>query len=160
MRRRLLLVGLFASGCGFHLRVEQPFAFQRLYLRGPESSPVVLDLRRVLAARKGLTLTASEKDAEATLQILTDAKEKIILSLTGTGQVREYQLRQRVTYSLGNAGRPESASQGDIVVTRTLLYSDTEILAKQSEETLLYRDMETDVVQQMMRRLAALKAPG
>lgn len=160
MRRRLLLAGLCLSGCGFHLRVEQPFSFERLYLKGPETSPVLLNLRRVLAVRKGLTLTATEKDAETRLQILSDTKEKIIQSLTGTGQVREYQLRQRVSYSLGDARHAESATQGDITVTRVLLYNDTEILAKQSEETLLYRDMENDLVQQMMRRLAALKPAG
>jgi LPS-assembly lipoprotein len=31
------------------------------------------------------------------------------------------------------------------------------VLAKEAEDALLYRDMQTDLVQQIMRRLAALK---
>jgi len=158
MRQAALWLACMAlAGCGFHLRVEQPFAFDRLYLSGADTSPVVNDLRRVLATRKGLILTDAATGAQATLQIVSDAKEKIILSLTGAGLVREYQLRQRVSYILADPRHPDNASPGEISVNRTLLYSDTEILAKQSEETLLYRDMETDVVQQILRRMAAFK---
>jgi len=31
------------------------------------------------------------------------------------------------------------------------------VLAKESEEALLYRDMQSDLVQQILRRLAAIK---
>ncbi|MFN0162016.1 MAG: LPS assembly lipoprotein LptE, partial [Burkholderiales bacterium] len=34
-------------------------------------------------------------------------------------------------------------------------FNDTQVLAKESEEALLYRDMQTDMVQQVLRRLAA-----
>jgi LPS-assembly lipoprotein len=31
------------------------------------------------------------------------------------------------------------------------------VLAKEAEEVLLYRDMQTDIVQQLLRRIAAVK---
>jgi LPS-assembly lipoprotein len=41
-----------------------------------------------------------------------------------------------------------------------LLFSESHALARESEEEMLYRDMQTDLVQQVMRRLAAIKLPA
>src|SRR6267143_911365 len=38
-----------------------------------------------------------------------------------------------------------------------LSFSDAQVLAKEAEEALLYRDMQRDMVQQIMRRLVAAK---
>lgn len=46
---------------------------------------------------------------------------------------------------------------GSIEMVRDLTYDDSNILAKQQEEALLWRDMENDLVQQLMRKLAAVK---
>ncbi len=41
----------------------------------------------------------------------------------------------------------------EILLKRDLLYSDSDVLGKEQEEALLYRDMQTDAVQQVVRRL-------
>jgi hypothetical protein len=41
-----------------------------------------------------------------------------------------------------------------------MAFDETQVLAKESEEALLYRDMQADLVQQIMRRLAAVKTAG
>jgi len=41
-----------------------------------------------------------------------------------------------------------------------MTYSDAEILAKEQEEQLLFRDMRSDMVQQILRRLASAKPPA
>ena len=46
-----------------------------------------------------------------------------------------------------------------VQLTRDVTYSDTEILAKEAEEQLLFRDMQTDFVQQILRRLSAAEKP-
>jgi len=43
------------------------------------------------------------------------------------------------------------------VLSRDVTFNDTEILAKEAEEQLLFRDMQADMVQQIIRRLAAAK---
>ena len=40
---------------------------------------------------------------------------------------------------------------------RDISINDSQVLAKQSEESLLYRDMQTDLVQQLLRRIAAVR---
>jgi LPS-assembly lipoprotein len=44
-----------------------------------------------------------------------------------------------------------------ISLKRTISFNESQVLAKESEEGLLYRDMQSDLVQQIMRRLAVLK---
>lgn len=161
LRRALVLAALAAlSGCGFHLRGEQLYPFGSVYIAGPDTSPVVNDVRRILRSSRKIVVAPTQESAEATLQVVTDAREKVILSLTAQGKVREFQLRQRVNYKITPQGRPEKASNGEIVVNRVLLYSDTAVLAKDSEEALLYRDMQNDAVQQLLRRLAGAKIAG
>ena len=47
-----------------------------------------------------------------------------------------------------------------ITLTRPIDFNETQLLAKEQEEALLYKDMQTDLVQQMMRRIAAVKTAG
>ena len=46
---------------------------------------------------------------------------------------------------------------GEIVLRRDMLFDDTLRLAKESEAENLYRDMQTDAVQQMLRRLSVIQ---
>ncbi|MBI4742843.1 MAG: hypothetical protein HY777_15135, partial [Betaproteobacteria bacterium] len=46
---------------------------------------------------------------------------------------------------------------GEIELSRDLSYDDSNVLAKEQEEVLLWRDMQNDMVQQLMRRLVAVK---
>src|SRR5262249_19698573 len=99
------------------------------------------------------------KGADANLAFSTEQKEKVILSLTGTGAVREYQLRYRVGFRVHDGKGGEYVPQSTITLTRDITYSDTDVLAKEAEEQLLYRDMQNDMVSQIVRRLAASHKP-
>ena len=95
------------------------------------------------------------KEAEAILEFTQEAREKDILSLTGTGRVREFQLRYRVGFRVHDGRGGQYVPQSTIQLTRDVTFNDAEVLAKEAEEQLLFRDMQTDMVQQIMRRLAA-----
>jgi LPS-assembly lipoprotein len=97
--------------------------------------------------------------AEAVLQFTEEARQKEVLSLTGTGKVREFQLRYRVGFRVHDGKGGDYVPQSTIQLTRDVTFNDTEILAKEQEEQLLFRDMQTDMVQQILRRLAAAKKP-
>ena len=43
----------------------------------------------------------------------------------------------------------------EILLTRDMSFNDAQVIAKEAEEAVLYRDMQTDMVQQIMRRLVA-----
>jgi LPS-assembly lipoprotein len=93
------------------------------------------------------------------MEFTREERQKVILSLTATGRVREFQLRYIVGFRVvGNKGQ-DYVPQSTIELTRDVTFNDAEVLAKESEEQLLYRDMQNDMVQQIMRRLAAAKPP-
>jgi LPS-assembly lipoprotein len=75
------------------------------------------------------------------------------------GTVAEYELRYRVAFRVHDNQGQNWIAQTEITLKRDVSYSDTAVLAKESEEALLYKDMQSDAVQQVMRRLSAAKAP-
>ena len=100
------------------------------------------------------------KAAQALLQVTEEARSREILSLTSAGRVREFQLRYRVGFRVHDGKGGEFVPASVIQLTRDMTYSDAEILAKEQEEQLLFRDMRTDMVQQILRRLASAKPPA
>ncbi len=158
---RLFLAALLAlelAGCGFQLRGAAQVPFETLYVPGA-SAGMALDLKRNLEAGTRARVVNDPQAAQALIQFIEEAREREILSLTGTGRVREFQLRYRVRWRLHDGKGGEYVPQNTIQLTRDVTFNDTEILAKEQEEQLLYRDMQADMVQQIIRRLAAAKPP-
>ena len=144
------------AGCGFQLRGAYTLPYESLYLAVAESSVVGAGLKRAIRST-GTRLADNPKDAQATFQPTAEAREPVILSLSSSGRVREKRLRYRYAYRvIDNKGR-DLVLPGVIELNRDLTYADSAVLAKTQEEELLWRDMESDLVQQLMRRLAATK---
>lgn len=160
MRRKIVLTPflLLLAGCGFRLRGTADVPFDSLYLPGAASG-IALDLKRNIQAGTNARVVDDPKEADAVLQFTEETRQKEILSLTGTGRVREFQLRYRVGFRVHDGKGADYVPQSVIQLTRDVTFNDAEILAKEAEEQLLFRDMQTDMVQQIMRRLAAAKRP-
>lgn len=154
----ILLAAALSGGCGFHLRGQATLPYSTLHVTG--SSPLVVELKRNIAAGTQTKLVESERGADAVFGLTQEAREKIILSLDTAGRVREYQLRYRVGFRVYDAKGRSYIPSSEIVLTRDVSFNDAQILAKEAEEGLLYRDMQTDMVQQIMRRLAAARSPA
>jgi Rare lipoprotein B len=73
--------------------------------------------------------------------------------------VRELELRLRVQFRLRTPTGVELIPPTELLQKRDISYSESIALAKEAEEALLVRNMQTDVVQQLMRRLAAVRMP-
>ncbi|MEO7399987.1 MAG: LPS assembly lipoprotein LptE [Polaromonas sp.] len=154
----LALVSL--NGCGFALRKAPDFAFTTLYSGLPESSPLGVELRRSLQSTRKVRVISDARqinEAQVILDVLLDQREKVVLSLNASGQVREFQLRLRFGFRLRTPAGKELIPATEIALQRDISFNESVVLAKEAEEALLYRDMQSDVVQQVMRRLAAVK---
>lgn len=154
----LALISL--NGCGFALRKAPDFAFTTLYSGLAESSPLGVELRRSLQATGKVKVISDARlvnEAQVVLDVLLDQREKVVLSLNATGQVREFQLRLRFRFRLRTLAGKELIPATEIALQRDISFNESAVLAKEAEENLLYRDMQSDVVQQIMRRLAAVK---
>ena len=148
--------GLLA-GCGFHMRGSADFAFKKLYIGLPANSLMGADLRRNIRNGSDTLIVEDQAQADALLDVLQDAQYRSILSITDQGVVREYRLTQRFTFRLRDAAGKELIAPSTLLLTRDLTYNEANTLAKTYEEQQLYRDMQKDIVQQLMRRLAAVK---
>ena len=161
-RRALVLLGgapLLLAGCGFKLRGQRPLPFESIYLGMSAYSELAAAIRREIRANGGTRIADKPEDAQVRLEVQADIKDKLILALNTQGRVREYQLRQRFIFRLVSKSGQEITPSNEILLRRDLAFDDTQLLAKQQEEILLYRDMQNDLVQQLMRRLAATKMP-
>jgi LPS-assembly lipoprotein len=151
----LVLATLAAPSCGFQLRGQQTFPFATISV--PTSSPLGVELQRNIAAASERTkLVPTPAEAEAVLTVLNEQQEKVILSLNTQGRVTEYQLRYRVVYRLASPKGADYIPPTSLVLTRDITFNE-QVLAKETEEAQLYKEMRSDMVQQIMRRLAATK---
>jgi LPS-assembly lipoprotein len=154
--RGLTLAALvLLAGCGFQLRGVASLPFASLHVAGATRSSLVADLERRIEIN-GSKLDAAER-AEAVVQIQGERYEKKILSLSGAGRVREFQLVYTVSYALHARDGREISPLTTIELLRDFSYDDSLALAKEHEEALLRRDMERDAADQILRRISLLK---
>lgn len=154
----LLAAGAFLlAGCGFQLRGAATLPFGSLYVQAAPTSQFAVQLKRTVRASGGTRVVERPEEAEVILQVLNELQEKQILSLGGTGRVREFELRYRVSFRLTDAKNREHIPATEIVLRRDYSFNDEQALAKEAEEALLYRDMRNDAVQQLVRRLQAAR---
>jgi LPS-assembly lipoprotein len=181
MKRRLLLAlatAALLAGCGFQLRQAPQFAFDTIVINAPQTSPLAQELRKaferdgkVRVVTGALAPAAPPTGAASTplappvvvpgqviFDLLQEQREKAVVGLNASGQVREYQLRSRIHFRVRTPLSRELIPDTELLQQRDISFSETAVLAKESEEVLLYRDMQSDLVQQLMRRLGALKS--
>ena len=158
--RRAWITSLLGSGllaaCGFQLRGTIELPFSRIALEGfAARSPLADELRRTLS--QSAEVVATPAQAQVVLHALTDRRERSVVASTTAGQVRELQLRVRLEFRLTTPGGRELIPTTELLMTRDMSYSETVALAKEYEEAQLVRSMQTDIVGQLMRRLAHVK---
>jgi len=154
---RAALAGLvlaLLAGCGFHLRGTAALPFETIYI--PGASPLAIELRRNVTGASKTRLADNPKNAQAVFAFTHEMREKVILSFTSAGKVNEYRLRYKVGFRVtDSAGSQVFLPTSEILLTRDMTYNDSQVIAKENEEALLYRDMQTDMVQLIIRRLVA-----
>lgn len=151
----MLILSAMLTACGFELRGQAALAFDSIHLQGSNLG-ISKALRKNLIANNIKVLPTTE-NADVLLELMNEQSEKTILSLSGGGVVREYELFYRIHYRLRGAKDGLWGPEQTIEARRDLSYNDAELLAKQGEETGLYENMRSDVVSNLMRRLTRYK---
>jgi LPS-assembly lipoprotein len=163
-----LISSAVATGCGFRLRGSVGLPFQSIYLDAPRTSGVAAEISRQLIALQeaqgGTKLVSKASDAQIVFRVISEAREKEVLGFSTSGAQRDYQVRLRFRYEVLDARKPLGQELGErigepveLVLRRDVTTIDSQLTAKQEEDVLLYREMQSDIVQQVLTRLAALK---
>jgi LPS-assembly lipoprotein len=154
----LLIVSMLAS-CGFHLRGEANFPFESIYVNSPSSKPFAAEMSRAIAGGSTTKITEIATGAEVVLDVPVVVDDKDVLSLSSGGSVREYALAKRVQFRLRDKNGIDWMPAGEIIVRRSYTFNESQVLARDLQEQRLLREMQTDAVQQIVRRLQTAKKP-
>ncbi len=154
----LSVASLALGGCGFELRKAPELRFRTIQLTGfAPRSQIASELRTSIATSPSTVVVESSAQAQVVVEALADVRERSVVATTAAGQVREYQLRSRLRFRVRTPAGRELIPESEILLARDLSYTETAALAKEHEESLLYRAMETDIVSQLLRRLASIQ---
>ena len=145
---------ILLAACGFQLRGDPAVGLKTLYVPG---AGVAQEIRRTLAT--GPTRVVNTvAEAEAQLRIVNEVRDKTVHTITGTGRVYEFELRLGVRYELVIPGRevpmiPITA----ITARRIITYSEAAPTAKEVEEQLLFKDMQVEISDRILRQVAVAR---
>lgn len=152
------------TGCGFALRQAPKFAFDSVLVGGLENTAVSRGLQQAMAS-SGIRVhtgsggqPAGTPPAQVVLLVIQDQHERVVSGQTNAGQVRELTLRGRFKFRLSTPTGKYLIEDTELLLERDISYSETSALAKAAEEASIFHDMDTDIVQQVLRRLAAVKS--
>lgn len=156
----LFAITLTLSACGFQLRgaSSTQMPFKTIFLGLPDNSALGSELKRYIRSGGSTTVVTDQKEAEAIMEVLGEVREKVILSLNSQGRVREYTLYYKFRFRVKDNKGQELMVPTDITLKRDISFNESAIMAKEQEEQQLYREMQSDLVQQILRRLAALNS--
>jgi LPS-assembly lipoprotein len=164
-RRHLLLASSLGAAsllgaCGFQLRQAPKLPFDTLFTGFSENSSLGNEFKRS-AESAGVRIISDNRQLDAAqviLEVLSDQREKTVVGVNSSGQVREFQIRVRFKFRLRSKEGKELIPETEILQQRDISFNESGALAKEAEESLLYRSMQSDIVQQVLRRLAAVKS--
>lgn len=157
-RRALLTAALSTltlSACGFRLRGERTLPFDTIFLGFPPNSPLGAELARNIRAGTRTQVVDDRAKAQAILEVLGESREREVLAVNAQGKTREYQLRLRFGFRVHDGKGAEFVPPSTVAIQRDIAFNEAQVLAREAEEAVLFRDMQSDLVQQVLRRLAA-----
>lgn len=160
MKRRQLVVAIGAgalAGCGFRMRGTQTLPVSSIYLALPVNSPIGAEMSRLLRSSTNTKVVTDRQQAQAIFELLGEAREREVLAINSQGRATEYQIRLRIRFRVLDHNASELIEPTDLMTRRDITFNESDLLAKESEEGLLYRDMQSDLVRQMVSRLAGMK---
>ncbi|MFI4887520.1 MAG: LPS assembly lipoprotein LptE [Burkholderiales bacterium] len=159
-RTVVFVLALAFAGCGFHLRGAATYAFTSIFVSAPGAPTMAAELRRALEATGSAAVVDDPKKAQVILDLPAVTDDKEVLSLSGAGSVQEFLLVKRVDFRLHDADGNEWLAPGEFSLRRSYTFSQSEVLARETQEQRLLKEMQTDAVQQLIRRLQAAKKPA
>ena len=160
MRAALALAfALLVASCGFHLRGAATYTFSTIFVNATGSPPLGNALKRALGETGSATVVDDAKKAQVIVDVPTVVDDKQVLSLSQSGAVREYELIKRASFRLHDADGNDWLPAGEVTVRRTYTFNESEVLARDAQEQRLLREMQQDIVQQLIRRFQAAHKP-
>ncbi len=162
-RRAFLAVALSAplalSACGFRLRGHFQAPFDALYLQMRGNTRFSGLMKRMIESGSNIKCVPDAHRADAVLELINMKRERDILTISDSGRAREYELTLTIDFRVTSPDGFIFVDSTTLVAHRDITYSESEFLARENEEEVLYQDMENDLLSQLLRYLEAARRP-
>lgn len=159
-RRGRLVAALVLSGglvaCGFRLRGSQELPFDSVFIAAPRNSLASTEVAGAIRSGSSTRVVDDIASAQAVIEIVSETRERDVLSVNAQGRAREFRLRLRVVFRVHDGKGREYLAPTPVATTRDLAMLEEQMLAREYEAEQLYQDMMYDLAQQMLRRMSAL----
>ncbi len=150
----LLLMLLMLQSCGFHLRGELSLSknLSPIFIETNTSFGLSREIQSLLV-NNGISSTDNVEVANAQLALVSETKERSVLSVDSNGRAREYRLKYTVVFSF----KAEDINVGTdkVTLSRSLLFGTDTVLAVENESEVLYREMQLDASRLILLKLQA-----
>ena len=150
-----LLMLLIISSCGFHMRGMTEISFKTISLEGKELS-FTKNLKKVLNSNK-VAIVSSTENPELRVELLSEESEKRILSLSGQGLVREFEIFYRVRYRVKTIDSEIWGQENIIEMRKDFTYSDSNLIGKEEEERQLNEAMRNEAITNLFNQIQLIK---
>ncbi len=156
----LLMVPLLAAlsaGCGFHLRgsAALPPAMAVTFIRSDQPFSTLVDDFSDALKIHNVRVTQERSEATAVLNILNNSIKTAVLSVNTAGKVLEYDILQTIRFSVVTAGNEVLVPEQTVNMSRDYIFSSTDVLGKQREDKVVRANLQRNVVNLAMLRIAA-----
>jgi LPS-assembly lipoprotein len=150
-----LLMLLMIASCGFHMRGMTEISFKTISLEGKELS-FTKNLKKVLNSNKVAIVLPSE-NPELRVELIGEESEKRILSLSGQGLVREYEIFYRVRYRIKTLDSDIWSQENILETRRDFTFSDSNLIGKEEEERQLNEAMRNEAISSLFNQIQLIK---
>lgn len=157
---RFLVLGftlLMLNACGFHLRGEGalPDIMAVTYIQGKKPFDTLNDDFRDALEGRGARVTENRDEATAVLRILENRNEKDVLTVDIGGKVQEILIRQTIRFVVATPDNQPLVERQTVTLSRDFVFNKDDILAKARESDLISSELQRDIVNLAMQRIAA-----
>lgn len=151
----LVLLTALMAGCGFHLRTwDVGTSIESAYVvsnaRNPLEGPFTRALRQA-----NVNLAQSPEQAEVVVELLDSRRDRRSISVSDQARAAEYETTLGVQYRITDGAGNELVPAQWLERERVFRVDRDNIVGSSEEQALLEREMQSDLVQQMLRALNA-----
>ena len=150
-----LLTLVIITSCGFHLRGMTEISFKTVSIEGKDLS-FTKNLKKTFTSNK-VAIVLPTENPELRIELLSEESEKRILSLSGQGLVREFEIFYRIRYRIKTPDSETWSQENILESRRDFTYSDSNVIGKEEEERQLNESMRIETITNLFNQIQLSK---
>ena len=152
-------LGLSASlgACGWRIRGKIALPYKKILISGT-LTPELKNMMVMVLNVNDIQVVEAAKESDLVLEIMSEQNAKQVLAYNTAGQITSYRIISRIVFrTFDPVTGIEIMPESDIYQMRDLEFNQSNIQAFDQQVNDYVANMRTDIVVQLMRRLASIK---